>query len=162
MDDKRFRESSRRKHELYKATLKVNATVSNQKTYVTFCHNFNKTKRAMHTIYYIAKATEFKVKTRKLWQLLSNVINKTKNRGSIIPYIMINGFKTYNPSKIANEFGNFYSNLGKDPASQIPKGNLNIDYYVNKIARNMNSLVMRPTTVSEIDSEIQQLPNKTS
>ena len=93
---------------------------------------------------------------------MNNVINKTKHRSSIIPYITIDGLKTHNPSKIANAFGSFYSNLGKDLASKIPNSTHSIDHYLSKIPRNINSLVMMPTYVAEIKSKIKQLPNKTS
>ena len=63
-------------------------------------------------------------------------------------------------TKIANAFGKFYSNLGKDLAAKIPKGNFNVDHYLNKIPRNMKSMVMNPTTVSEIKSRIQHLPKQ--
>ena len=154
--------SSRKKQELHKATLKANSTASDRVKYVTYHNNFNKIKRAMHTNYYITKAFEFKNNVKKLWQLINSVINKTKHRGSIIPYISVNGLKTYNPSRIANAFGTFYSNLGKDLASKILRSTNTIDHYLNKIPRNLNSLLMQPTTVSEIEKKIQQLPNKTS
>ena len=154
--------SSKRKHDLYKASLTLNATNTDRERYIIYHNNFNKTKRAMHIHYYTCRVTEFKNNTKKLWQLLNSIINKTKHRGSIIPYIMIDGLKTYNPSEIANAFGKFYSNLGKDLASKIPKGNFNVDHYINKIPRNMKSRVMKPTTVLEIESRIQQLPNKMS
>ena len=154
--------SSKRKHDLYKASITLNATNTDRERYITYRNNFNKTKRAMHIHCYTSRATEFKNNTKKLWQLLNSIINKTKHRGSIIPYITINGLKTYHPSKIANAFGKFYSNLGKDLVAKIPKGNFNVGHYLNKIPRNMKSMVMTPTTVSEIESRIQHLPNKMS
>ena len=86
--------SSRKKHELYKATLKSNSTTFDREKYVTYHNNFNQIKRAMCTSYYVSKAIEFKTNVKKLWQLINNVINKTKYRGSIIPYISIDGLKT--------------------------------------------------------------------
>ena len=116
----------------------------------------------MRIHHYTSRVIEFKNNTKKLWQILNNIINKTRHRGSIIPYITIDGLKTYHPSKIANTFGKFYSNLGKDLAAKIPKGNLNVDHYLNRIPRNIKSMVMNPTTVPEIESMIQHFPNKTS
>ena len=96
-----------------------------------------------------------------LWQLLNQVICKTKNRGSIIPYITIDGLRTYNPTKIANAFGKFYSNLSKDLASKIKPGSQDIDQYLSNILRNTHSLMMRLTNKREIKTIIDQLPNKT-
>ena len=154
--------SSKRKHDLYKASITHNATDIDRERYITYRNNFNKTKRAVYIHYYTSRATDFKNNTKKLWQLLNSIINKTRHRGSIIPYITIDSLKTYHPSKIANAFEKFYSNLGKDLATKIPKGNFNVDHYLNRIPRNIKSMVMNPTTVPEIESMIQHLPNKTS
>ena len=55
------------------------------------------------------------------------MIGKTKHRGGIISNIMIDGLKTYNPKRIADEFGQFYSTLGENLASQIKPGKTVID-----------------------------------
>ena len=44
-----------------------------------------------------------------LWKTINNVIKKTKHNGSIINLISLNGVKMYDPRKIAQEFGSFYS-----------------------------------------------------
>ena len=91
----------------------------------------------MRSRYYICKVEKYKKNTKKLWQLLNDVVNKTKNRGSIIPYIMIDGLKTYNPTKIANSFGKFYSELGKNLASKIPNSSSSVHSYIDAIPRNI-------------------------
>ena len=70
----------------------------------------------MRSRFYICKVEEYKNNTKKLWELLNDMVNKTKNRGSIIPNITVDGLKTYNLTKIANSFGKFYSELGKNLA----------------------------------------------
>ena len=68
----------------------------------------------------------------------------------------------YNRYKIANAFGNFYSTLGSTLAKQINRGVNTIDYYLNKIQWNINSMVMHPASQKEIEQLISYLPNKTS
>ena len=85
-----------------------------------------------------------------------------KNRGSIIPYITVNGLRQYNPTKIANCFREFYSSLGYYLASKIIPGTTSLSTYLNTIPRTVNSMIVRPTTIPEIDTMIEQLPNKTS
>ena len=62
--------------------------------------------------YYATKCTEYRDNTTKLWQVINQTIGKTKNSGSIIPFISIEGIKTYDAKRISNEFGKFYANLG--------------------------------------------------
>ena len=85
-----------------------------------------------------------------------------KNHGSIIPYITVDGLRQYNPVKIANCFGEFYSSLGHNLASKIIPGTTSLSTYLDAIPRTVNSMIVQPTTVPEIDTMIKQLPNKTS
>ena len=80
--------------------------------------------------YYNAKCNEYKTNAKKLWQVINQTIGKTKHKGSIIPFISIQGIKRYDPKKIANAFGSFHANLGKDLANKITSGNTSIDDYI--------------------------------
>ena len=71
----------------------------------------NRLKRTTMKNYYATKCTEYRDNTRKLWQVINQTIGKTKHR-SIIPFISIEGIKTYDAKRISNEFGKFYANLG--------------------------------------------------
>ena len=116
----------------------------------------------MKKLYYTNRVTEFAKDSKKLWNLINDIIKKIKHKGNIIPYITINGMKTSNPVKIANEFGKFYSTLGATLASKISNGKQCVNDYINKIPRNCSSLVMQCTTIEEIQKTITSLPNKTS
>ena len=63
---------------------------------------------------------------------------------------------------IMNKFGRFYSILGLTLASQINGGSQTVNTYIDKIPRNLSSLVMRGITIQEIKKTIVSLPNKTS
>ena len=153
---------SRKKQKLYRAYLMTNSIPEDRERYLNYCNTYNKTKRALKKSYYLTRANYFANDSKNLWQLLNQVICKTKNRGSIIPYISIDSLRTYNPTKIANAFKTFYSNLGKDLASKIKPGLQDIDQYLRYILRNTHSLMMRFTNEWEIETIIDQLPNKTS
>ena len=116
----------------------------------------------MQKLYYTTKANDFTEDSKKLWSLINNVIKRTKDKGSIIPEITIDGMKTSNPMKITNKFGRFYSTLGSTLASQITDGSQTVYTYIDKILRNLSSLVMRSITIQEIEKTIDSLPNKTS
>ena len=112
--------------------------------------------------YYNSKCKEFCNNTKKLWKLINQTIRKCKSGGSIIHYITVDGLKTYQPKKIANSFGEFYSNQGKNLAASITPGSRDINYYLQKMPRSLNSLVLYETTRTEVEQTISKLPNKTS
>ena len=110
----------------------------------------------------MTRATDFAKDSRKLWALINEVVGKKKSSGSIIPYITIDGIKTYTPSEVVNEFAHFYSSLGQMLVNKIQPGRESIQNYLNKIPMNTKSLVLNETNVIEIESLIKNLPNKTS
>ena len=63
---------------------------------------------------------------------------------------------------IANSFGDFYARLGPNLANNIASSTTSIDEYISRILRQLNSIVLRATTVHEIDKIIRDLPNKSS
>ena len=119
-------------------------------------------KNKLRRDYYRQRCEDYKKNAKKLWGLINNTIKKVKHKGSIIPYITVEGIKHHNPHKIANCFGKFYSKLGSDLANQILPGSTTISTYLNNIPRTLGSIVLAPTTVHEIDVLIRKLPNKSS
>ena len=109
------------KKHLYKKTLYLDANDIAITKYKAYRNQYNKAKRELKTTYYKNKANEYLNDTRKLWSLINEVIGKIRRHGSIIPYITIDGLKTYTPTKIANEFGKFYSSLGVNLAAKLTK-----------------------------------------
>ena len=154
--------ASEKKLKLYKKTLSATCTEYEIKAYKSYCNTYNALKRKLRSDYYRMKCTEFQRNAWKLWSLINNTIKKVKNRGSIIPYITVNGLRQYNPIKIANGFGDFYASLRHNLASKIIPGTTSLSTYLDTIPRSVNSMIVQPTTVPEIDTLIKQLPNKTS
>ena len=68
----------------------------------------------------------------------------------------------YDPKSIANSFKKFYSELGKNFASTIKPGATSVNDYINKIPRNLNSVVIKSTNQKEIEDLITSLQNKVS
>ena len=146
--------SAEKKLKLYKKTLMATCTENDVITYKQYRNTYNALKRKLKTDYYQTKCTDYQQNTRKLWSLINNTIKKVKHRGSIIPYITVNGLKQYNPNKIANCFREFYANFGHNLASKITPGTTSIASYLSSIPRTLNSMIVQPTTVPEIDSLI--------
>ena len=72
--------------------------------------------------YYTTKCIDYKDNMQKIWHVINQTIGKTKHSGSIIPYISVDGIKTYDAKRISNEFGKFYANIGQNLASKISPG----------------------------------------
>ena len=73
---------------------------------------------------------EYSNNTKLLWRFINQMIGKAKNSKSIIPYITVDGLQTYQPKKIAHHFSKFYSSLGENLATSIPKRSKDINAYL--------------------------------
>ena len=62
-----------------------------------------------------------------------------------------------NPYKIANEFNNFFVNVGPSFASSIPCNNGDVFYYLGN--RNLNSISLSSITECDIISVVKSLGN---
>ena len=100
--------SGRRKLCLYKETLKATAMRKDITKYKEFRNMYNRTKRCLKLQYYHNKATEFINDSKKLWGVLNQVIGKMKNKGSIIPFITVDGLKIHSLCRISNEILFYY------------------------------------------------------
>ena len=147
---------------LYHQTLRVTSMPKDLDHYKNHRNMLNRLKRKAMKDYYEDRAKQYKDNTKQLWQLLNQSIGKCKHKGSIIPYITVDGVRTYTPKKIAENFGKFYSTVGENLSATIPVGKKNIDHYLSQIPHNGKSVVMRQTNQTEIENLIKALPNKMS
>ena len=155
-------EASRTKLKLYKKHLQKDSSDDDQLQYKRYRNTYNELKRKLKADYYQAKCESYKSNSKKLWSLINSTITKIKHKGSIIPYITVDGIKKTRPKDIANRFGDFYTRLGSTLANNISSSTTSIHEYILRIPRQLNSIVLCPTTVHEIDKIIQDLPNKSS
>ena len=154
--------ASCKKLKLYKKTLSNNCTEADQAKYKEHRNLYNSLKSQLKRNYYRTRCVEYKQNAKKPWSLINDTVKRVKHKGSIIPYITVDGLKQHNPQKIANSFGKFYLILGSDLANKKLPGTTPISTYLSNIPRNLNSMALRSTTIHEIDNLIRQLPNKTS
>ena len=159
---KSLQRSGRKKAQLYKETLKINATDIDRQKYRDYRNTYNRLKWMMMITYYKKKIQENTTNTKKLWKVINNIIGKHKHSGSIIYYITVDGAHKYDPDVIANEFGKFYSQLGSKLASQIKRSAKPTEEYLSKIPRTLQSLALHSTSASEIEKIAMALPSKTS
>ena len=97
--------SRRTKNELHKKYIQ-NPTVQNFDRYKKFRNIFNTLLRKSKILYYETNLNLHSRDPRKTWDILREIIGK-KNH-TPISELSINGEKTSDPLKMANEFNNFY------------------------------------------------------
>ena len=147
---------------LYAKLIKANANARDITKYKNYKKTLDKLKRSSKCCYYHTKCIQYKNNSKKLWDLINKVIGKTSDKTNIISHITVNGIDIINEKEIANEFGKYFSTVGKTFASQIQTPKHDITYYIDKITRNPKSIYLHCTSEVEIEKLIKILPNKTS
>ena len=86
--------------------------------------------------------------TRQVWKGIKSLIN-TKGANDHVPEVIkINNEQTTDPSKIANEFNDYFSNIAENTKAKIPNTNCNHkDFLKNP---NNCSIFLNDTTPTEI------------
>ena len=121
---------------LYTRTLKSNASDGEITKYKKYKKILDKLKRSEKISYYHTKCSDFKNNIKKLWELINQVIGKTVDKSSVISHITINKTEILNEKAIANEFGKYFSSVGKTFASKVKNSRCKITHYNEKITRN--------------------------
>ena len=49
-----------------------------------------------------------------MWELINQVIGKTSVKSNVISHIKVNDIEILNKKAITNEFGKYFSSVGKD------------------------------------------------
>ena len=75
-------------------------------------------QRHSKQMYMHQRCTEFKSNTKKLWGLINNVIKKSTKKTDLVSTLTIEGLEVHHGKQIANEFGKFFSAVGKGKTLQ--------------------------------------------
>ena len=141
MMTKGLEKSSVMKLKLYKSTLSPKQTLEDMVRYKTHRNLYNILKPTTKEKYYREKCLQFKQNSKKLWGIINETIKKVKHKGSLIPYITVDGIKLNKPKDIANNFGSFFSKLGSTLAAKIVPGMTNINDHISNIPRQILELI---------------------
>ena len=113
-------------------------------------------------LYYEDCFSKFQNDIRKTWHMISNVINQSALKINDFPtHFAVNGQLISDPKKIANEFNDYYINIGKNMAANItsPQGKKIEDYLQSPADHNFH---FQRTNAAEILRTIETLKPKTS
>ena len=95
-----------------------NAKSINLKTYNQI---LKKSIRIAKRSYYQNCFTKFKNDSKNTWNTIKDIINKTKSKGDYPEYFIKDETKITDDNDIANEFNNFFVNIGPKLAAEIDK-----------------------------------------
>ena len=89
----------------------LNPTQQNKLKYKTFRNLYNRLIRISKKSYYETSLNKAKKDPKKSWQILKEALNLTTTKNKI-EKLTTNGISTTNPIEIANQFNNFFADVG--------------------------------------------------
>ena len=94
--------------------------------------------------------------------MINSVLRKETNKLHIIDSLSKGNLLLTEQQDIVNEFGEFFANVGRNCAQQIPVAKYQIGHYLSKIPNSPESIFLAPTNELEIRNIIQALQPKSS
>ena len=146
---------------LYKLLLTEKTSQVEQK-YRLYRNTLQRIIRRAKREYYNNQCLEFRRNSKKLWNLVNKIHGKQNDKSTVIDFLKIDNIEKYNSESITNEFGKYFSSVGKTCTENISKSTNSIAHYLNKMNNNPKSVFLAPCTEAEILSIINKLPNKKS
>ena len=139
MVTKGITKSFKKKQKLYERFLKKRAPQNEQK-YKNYKNLFETIKKKARKKYYSNKLLKCTGDIKKTWNVMKDIIGKSKIKSTNLPCkLAINKVDVYNKPKIADDFNDFFTNIGQKLASQIPKSSTTFKTYINKVIVIMDS-----------------------
>ena len=147
---------------LYRKQLATVSVETDRTKYLNYRNTLNRILRTTKEQYYRQKCIDFKNNTAKLWKMINRIISKENDKINCVEYLKIENISYYDTKIITEEFGKFFSEVGRKYAHNICPSKIKIEDYVQRIPQNDKSLFMTPTCEQEVLKIIDSLANKTS
>ena len=155
--------SSRTSARLYHQCVHKSRTSTEYKKYIKFRNIYNILKRNAKSEYYAKLFEEYKNDVRKTFKVINKIIGKTNNKSTIAQTFKLNNKNLTNPQDIADQFCNFFTNIGPKYANDIPASTNTSDHYLKlKTYPNVNSIFFEPTDPEEILAILRTMKGKNS
>ena len=111
--------SIRKKNTLYKCFLN-NPTPQRENLYKCYKNRLNHTLRLAKRLYYGKNIEEAKSNIKSTWRILNEVLNNKSKKQNLPSLFRSGNEELSDPIKIAEQFCNYFSNIGPNLASNIP------------------------------------------
>ena len=112
-------------------------------------------KRIAKKSYYKSKFQESQGNIRQTWKLINEITNENKPSSELPDNFMKDDNIITDSNEIANNFNDYFVNVGPKLADKIPPSNVNFSSYLP--ASNQDSIFLDPITENEVKIEIDQL-----
>ena len=157
-----IKNSVKKKNNLYKIYIREKSSdLRNAKfeKYKKYKNKLTKIIRASEKQYYQKKLLDVKDNMSRTWKLLNSMLYRNIKCGALSE-MEINGKLVNDKLDIANNFNNFFTNIGPNLASKISKTNANYNQFLKGTFQ--NSFFPMPVTNNEISMVINNLKNSNS
>ncbi len=149
-----------KKNRLYKKAINKSLNDPLRKKYVDKRNEFNKLKRSAKAIYYKDLLEKNTGNLKRTWQIMRESMNKTNDKSTIVKTIKVNNKSITNNNEITHEFCDYFTNIGQNLASNIPKPKKSFQSHLrNKVNR---SIYLNPTDDEEVAKIISNMKSKNS
>jgi len=152
--------SSKTLNKLYKQKLNKDKTHPTHIKYLQYRNMYNKLKRETKLTYYDDLFKKYKNDIRKTWSVLNSLIGRVNDKSTISDTFKINNCSITNKYEIANEFCEYFTNVGLKYANNIPKSKFTSKHFLRDM--NKQSMFMAPTDQEEINKTIDIVKRKNS
>ena len=130
--------------------------------YKEFMTILRKCKRKLKLNYYQNKCNEFRKNGKKMWTLINKINGRINDKTCIIDYLKVNNIKYLSGKDISNQFGKYFSSVGKEFALKIGEPKIPLQNYLKRIPINPKCMFFEPVTMQEVSNIIQSLKPKHS
>ena len=130
--------------------------------YKEFMAILRKCKRKLKLNYYQNKCNEFRKNGKKMWTLINKINGRINDKTCIIDYLKVNNIKYLSGKDISNQFGKYFSSVGKEFALKIGEPKIPLHNYLERIPINPKCMFFEPVTVQEVSNIVQSLKPKHS
>lgn len=148
------------KDKLYKKYI-TNRNPENKTNYNKYRNTLNSLLRISKKNHITAELDSHKHNMKKTWQTLNDLLGRNKASKSASHFTDDDGTEVKDPTKIANKFNEFFTNIGPSLAAKIPPPD-NINDNICPISNASHSIFLSPATQEEILDVTSTLKASTS
>ena len=129
--------SSKQKQKRYEKCLK-HRTPINEANYKAYKNLFETIKRKSKNRFYSEKLIKFQGDANKTWCIMKELTGKVKIKISSLPFKIVTGkTEILGETSIANEFNNFFTDIGLKLAKKIPESSQSFESYMKEVNSEM-------------------------
>ena len=97
-----------------------------------------------------------------MWTLINKINGKINDKTCVIDYFKVNNIKYLMGKDISNQFGKYFSSVGKEFALKIEESKTPLKNYIDKIPINPKCMFFEPASLQEVSNIIRSLKPKHS